>query len=165
MLGLKDSEPSVAHSVKVVIEPCARLPRTRLATERQGYLVGSRAMSRRIVLVSLAVGVLVATASLTLGYVVGVIAGERGAYHRQFTEERDALAPKLVTDPAFAAVVIEEYSNGGAYLTGEVETEADFLHLSALVRSTLGESRGQRALYGVWVRDRSTNRPGESDTR
>ena len=47
------------------------------------------------------------------GVVVGGIGGNLQAYHLRYLEERDAFAPVLAGDPAFAGVEICELSCGG----------------------------------------------------
>lgn len=89
---------------------------------------------------------------LAVGWLAGALMGESGAYHRRYLEEKKALDAILRADPAFASVQIHEYSDGGAYLTGEVPTEADKERLDRLVVEALGKPRGTRAARDVSVK-------------
>ena len=79
----------------------------------------------------------------------GFLAGERQAYQRRYREERQEIAPLLTEDPAFANVRLEEYSGGGAYLTGEVPTPADLERLRKAVARAVGDGRSRRITAGV----------------
>jgi hypothetical protein len=46
------------------------------------------------------------------GFLLGAIRAELDAYHRRYFEEREALAPILASDPAFAGVEIHKKSDG-----------------------------------------------------
>jgi len=89
--------------------------------------------------------------AFTCGLAIGVFYGHLMAKHRRYLEERALLMPILAADPAFARVEVGEYSDGGAYLVGEVPTARDLDRLSDRVARTLGESRAQDALPGVAV--------------
>jgi hypothetical protein len=95
--------------------------------------------------------VLLLTLGFGPGFLVGAICGELGAYHRRYIEERDALAPVLAGDPAFAGVKVLEKSDGGVFLIGEVATPEDLGRLRAAVARALGENRSKEAV-GTEVR-------------
>ena len=86
------------------------------------------------------------------GLVIGLLLGERGAYHRRYLEERDAMASVIATDLAFAGVEVEERSDDGIYLQGKVPTPADMDRLRGHVVRTIGESRTNVAMTAVRVR-------------
>jgi hypothetical protein len=86
------------------------------------------------------------------GFILGLLRGVGSAYHRQYLEEREALAPVLAGDPAFAGVEIREFSGGGAYLSGEVPTAADLDRLRVKVEHAIGARRAREALTAVGVR-------------
>jgi hypothetical protein len=88
---------------------------------------------------------------LGTGVVLGLLGGERDAYHRRFLEEREAIAPLLAGDPAFAGVEVGEYSGGGVHLSGEVPTAEDLGPLRAGVARAVGERRAQEVMPGVSV--------------
>ena len=97
--------------------------------------------------VLLAAGVTLALGfCLCSGLVAGLLGGERGAYHRRFQEERDAIVPLLAGDPAFAGVELHDYSAGGMYLLGEVPTAEDLGRLRAVVVRAVGERRARELL-------------------
>lgn len=87
------------------------------------------------------------------GVGVGGLLGEMGAYHRQYVEEREAIAPALVDDSGFSRIEIREYSGGGAYLMGEVPAPEDLERLRKAVVRALGEARAKEALRPVHVRE------------
>ena len=95
---------------------------------------------------------------LVLGFCTGsgvfawVLIRTTEAYHSRYLEERDALAPVLAGDPAFAGVEVHEYSGGGVYLSGEVPTAADLGRLKGHVEQAVGADRAKMILYGVSVR-------------
>jgi hypothetical protein len=89
---------------------------------------------------------------LASGVVVGLLGGERSAYHRRFLEEQEAIAPLLAGDPAFAGVELREYSGGGVYLAGEVPTAEDLGRLRVGIVRAVGERRAQEVMPGVSVR-------------
>jgi hypothetical protein len=112
--------------------------------------VRSRVTARRVLLVAgsaLGLGF-----CLCSGVVVGLLGGERGAYHRRFLEEQEAIAPVLASDPAFAGVELHEYSAGGVYLMGEVPIAEDLGRLRAGVIRAVGERRAREAMLAVSVR-------------
>jgi hypothetical protein len=86
------------------------------------------------------------------GLILGLLRGEGGAYHRQYLEERNAIAPILMNDPAFAGVEIHEASDGGVWVGGKVPTQADKNRLREALIRAIGEGRAQqRAATGVTV--------------
>ena len=89
---------------------------------------------------------------LSSGVIVGLLGGERGAYHRRYLQERAAVEPALAGDPAFAEVQVGERSDGGVYLLGEVPTPADMERLGAVVTHAIGERRAKVAMCGVGVK-------------
>lgn len=127
-----------------------RLQRSNdLPAPADGTPATPRATTRRVLLAAgsaLALGF-----CLCIGVGLGLLGGERGAYHRRFLEEREAVAPLLASDPAFAGVALHEYSAGGLYLLGEVPTAADLSRLQAGLIRALGERRAQKALHAVSV--------------
>jgi hypothetical protein len=114
--------------------------------------VGSGTTASRILIIVGSILVL----GLCLGAVLlgGLLAGERGAYHRRFLEEQQALAPVLVGDPAFAGVELYETSRGAASLTGEVPTTADLRRLREAVVRAVGEPRANKVMRGVGAKDK-----------
>ena len=58
------------------------------------------------------------------GLVIGLVAGNRDAYHRRYLEEREVIAPIIAADSKFTHVDIIERSDGGVVLVGEVPTPA-----------------------------------------
>lgn len=87
------------------------------------------------------------------GLLLGLLAGEQGAYHRRYLEERDALAPALAGDPSFSTLEFDELSRGGATLVGEVPSVADLNRLRGVVVRAVGEARVEEMLGGVDVRE------------
>ena len=84
----------------------------------------------------------------------GDLWGVGARYHRRrYLEEREALAPILAGDPAFAGVEVHEKSDGGVFLTGAVPTPEDRERLRASVARALGEKRSKEAV-GTEVRER-----------
>jgi hypothetical protein len=89
--------------------------------------------------------------SLCVGLGVGLLAGERGAYHRRYLEEREAIVSVLAGEPAFAGVEVHELSAGGAFLGGEVSSAEALDRLQACVTRAVGERRARDAVGGVSV--------------
>jgi hypothetical protein len=108
-----------------------------------------RLTSRRVLLITggLILILLVSGAALLLG----AVSGSRGAYHRRFLEEREALAPALASDPAFERLEIHERSNGGVFLVGELKSAADFERLRDIAIRAVGESRAKSIVRGIDV--------------
>lgn len=118
-------------------------------TDSGGQPAGAASVAR--VLYQIAGTLLILGFCTTCGVIVGLLGGEQGAYHRRFLEEREALAPVLADNPAFAAVEIREKSDGGAYLSGEVPTAENLARLRSRVEQAIGERRGKDAMAGVGV--------------
>ena len=85
------------------------------------------------------------------GLLIGLLAGERGAYHRRYLEERALVAPLLAADPAFGNIEILERSDGGIDLSGQVDTPADRDRLRELMVQSIGNDRVNDAMYGLEV--------------
>ncbi|MDY3558524.1 hypothetical protein R5W23_005644 [Gemmata sp. JC673] len=86
------------------------------------------------------------------GLMAGLLGGTRKAYHLRYLEEREAVAPILKADPAFAGIELCERSSGGIYLMGEVPTPADVERLRVQVLRTVGEPRSREVMLNVSVR-------------
>lgn len=84
-----------------------------------------------------------------LCFAIGLVAGNRGAYHRRYLEERGVIAPIINNDPIFAGVEVEERSDGGVYLIGWVDTSADLDRLRASVVRAVGEARANEICMNV----------------
>ncbi len=85
------------------------------------------------------------------GLIVGLVSGNRNAYHLRYLEERGVIAPIVAADPAFKRVEVEERSDGGVSLVGEVPTQADLDRLRGHVVRAVGEPRAQDVIRGVAV--------------
>jgi hypothetical protein len=138
----------------VVALLCWREVRLRRVEEppapADGKPVGSEAVARRVLLV---VGIALGLGfSLCSGVALGLLRGERDAYHRRFLEEQEAIAPVLAGDPAFAGVNLHEYSGGGVWLSGEVPTPEDLGRLRAGVIRAMGERRAREGMFAVSVK-------------
>src|SRR4029078_7799134 len=94
--------------------------------KRQSYVLPYR-------MLALAGGFLVLGFCVGCGGIIGVLLGERWTYHRRYLDEHRILSAAIAGDPAFVSVQIEEFSDGGAYLIGEVPSQSDLERLSALV--------------------------------
>jgi hypothetical protein len=99
----------------------------------------------------IAVALLAVVLGFGSGLVIGLMRGNRDAYHLRYLEERDAIAPVLAADPAFAHVEFEERSSGGIELVGEVPTPADRDRLRGRIVRLLGERRADEAMLAVGV--------------
>ena len=91
----------------------------------------------------------------TIGFIAGVLAGERGAAHRQFVRERDALVPRLADD-SFRTVEVDEDSEGGVYIWGAVADDETYADLETIVQTTLGDMRTEKALNVSVLADAAT---------
>lgn len=142
-----------AGGVAVVAVLCWREVRLRRVGElapADALLARTGVTARRVLLLAgsgLALGF-----CLSSGVVLGLLGGERGAYHRRFLEEQEAIAPVLAGEPAFAGVELREYSGRGVYLAGEVPTAEDLGRLRAGVVRAVGERRAREVARGVSVR-------------
>ena len=87
-----------------------------------------------------------------IGLFLGDLRGEGGANYRRYVEERTVVHAEIAGDPAFAGVRIERLSSGGAYLSGEIATQADLQRLRAAIARVLGEPRAEKMTYAVDVR-------------
>src|ERR1700733_2798450 len=75
-------------------------------------------------------------------FIVGGIISQMWLQHGRYWEERNAVEPALQKDPAFKAVEIREYTGGGIWLSGHVQTDADKERLRQILRRAIGETRG-----------------------
>jgi hypothetical protein len=89
--------------------------------------------------------------SFGAGLVIGLVAGNRDAYHRRYLEEREAIAAAVAADPAFGRVEVVERSAGGVDLVGEVPATGDLDRLRQLLIRRLGEHRAHEAMLAVDV--------------
>lgn len=85
------------------------------------------------------------------GLVIGLVVGERGAYHRRYQEERKLITPVIASETAFEQIEVEERSDGGIYLIGEVSNAAALKQLRELVVRVLGETRANEVMSAVDV--------------
>jgi hypothetical protein len=93
-------------------------------------------------------------ASCGVGGFGGALLYERAMHMRQFSEERDLIAPVLSSDPAFVGVKIHEYSGGGVYLVGTVPSADDLGRLRVKLIHVLGEPKTQFLLKNVSAESR-----------
>ena len=93
---------------------------------------------------------LISLISCGVGGVIGLIRGERDAYHRQYLREKQLIEPVLKR-PEFKEVEIHEYSGGGAYLSGSVDEADDLERLRSELTRVLGEARANDLMRGVSV--------------
>jgi hypothetical protein len=63
--------------------------------------------------------------ALGAGFVAGILRGIMDAYHHRYLESREAVAPVLAAEPAFAGVELSMRSSGGISLTGRVPTGSE----------------------------------------
>jgi hypothetical protein len=80
---------------------------------------------------------------ISCGVFIGERNGDRRASYREYFRVRDALAPALDGDPAFAHVQLGMDKGGGVYMVGEVGTPADLERLRGVVTRVLGEPRSR----------------------
>lgn len=106
-------------------------------------------MIRRFLLVVLAL--LVLGFAFGCGFIVGALVGTVDAYHRQYLEEREAFAPTIAADPAFAGIEIVQRSDGGIQLIGKVPTPEDLERLRDHVIRAIGETRAKEAMQAIHV--------------
>jgi hypothetical protein len=87
-----------------------------------------------------------------VGYVIGGLRGEHGAYRRQCEEQREALRAVLASNPKFARLEVSPVCDGGwVTLRGSVERGEPWVVLQQAVIRTLGEERAKNALAYVTV--------------
>jgi hypothetical protein len=120
-----------------------RVPVVRKGSERRD------GVCRRLMLI--AGGLLALGLCFGSDLVIGLVRGTRDMYHLRDLEEREAIAPAIGADPAFARVEVEERSNGGVELVGEVPTQADLERLRGLIVRRLGAHRANDAMLAVGV--------------
>jgi hypothetical protein len=95
-----------------------------------------------------------------ISYVAGRISGEVGAQHQQWEQQKQAVAPILAQDPAFANVEILPYHDGGwILLGGDVQTDFDKARLMREVTQAIGQKKAENAVPGVMVREPLRNLP------
>jgi hypothetical protein len=87
---------------------------------------------------------------LFIAGLIGILIGEKSAYHRQFLEEEKAISPILKGDPAYVRVAM--YEDIGVTLIGEVATQKDLDHMKSKLTTAIGESRTKDAMSGIYVR-------------
>lgn len=133
----------VVGSIVVLAVGSLRVPVARKGSER------GDGVFRQLMLI--AGGLLALGLCFGSGLVIGLMRGTRDTYHLRYLEEREAIVPAIGSDPAFARVEVEERSNGGVELVGEVPTPADLDRLRGLVVRTLGEPRANEAMLAVGV--------------
>jgi len=154
-LGLSQGTAvGVVVGLAVVALLCWRDTRFQRGTgpppQPDGQVAPVGSATRRLLLIT--GSLLVLGFCLSSGVVVGRLLGEGGAYHRRYLEEREALAPALAADPAFAGVEIREQSKGGMYLRGDVSTPADLERLRGITVRAVGEARAKEVMRSVRVR-------------
>jgi hypothetical protein len=118
---------------------------------QSGQPAASRYVARAILLIIGVLPILVCSGGVS--YILGLFHGEHDAYHLHYLEEQQVLAPVLAGDPAFAGERIVERPEGGAYLFGQVPTQADADRLRAAVADALGDARAKSTVQ-VEVRNR-----------
>jgi hypothetical protein len=133
----------VGSIVVLAVRSFRDLSVARIASER------GDGVSRRLMLI--AGGLLALGLCFGSGLVIGLMRGTRDTYHLRYLEEREAIAPAIGADPAFARVEVEERSNGGVELVGEVPSSADLGRLRGLIVRRLGEHRANEAMLAVGV--------------
>ena len=131
----------VVGSVVVLADGFHRVP-----VAREGSVRGAWAFRRPI---RIAGGLLVLGLCFGSGLLIGLLRGTRDTYHLRYLEEREAIAPTIGADSAFARVEVEERSDGGVELVGEVPTPADLDRLRRLMVRRLGEHRADEAMLAV----------------
>ncbi len=115
-----------------------------------GRTAGSGSLARRLLMIT---GLLLALGfCLSFGVILGLLAGETGAYHRRYLEEKEVIAPILAADPALAAVELDEYPGGGVCLVGDVPTPEDLERLQSGVVRAVGQRRAEEVMGAVGVR-------------
>ena len=91
-----------------------------------------------------------------IGFIVGVLNGEVGAYRRNCDEQRLELIPILQSDPAFIEVTVAEECDGGwVFLVGSVPTQPDRWRLQYAVTNVIGKRRAEHAVASVQVKQSS----------
>jgi hypothetical protein len=106
-----------------------------------------------LVLKTIAVGVALLVA-YGVGFFCGGLSGEIRTQRHQWDDQRDAVAPVLAGDPAFAGVRVCPYHDGGwILLEGEVPTEHDKFRLMQAVTVAVGRRKAENAVPGVRVKE------------
>src|SRR5262249_23607079 len=89
-----------------------------------------------------------------IGYLAGRLRGELGAQNRYWEEQKQAVAPILTREPAFANVKILPYDDGGwILLGGDVKADFDKARLMREVTQAIGQKKAENAVPGVMVRE------------
>jgi hypothetical protein len=88
-------------------------------------------------------------AGALIGMIIGTLLGQGSLYYRRYLEEQEILSPILASDPAFSGVEINERSDGGVYLTGDLPTPPDLARLRERIIRAVGETRSKDVMRGV----------------
>jgi hypothetical protein len=115
-------------------------------TDREG---GQLRIRQLIIAVLLFVTVGVACGA---SYFLGLLRGSGGIYHARYIEERKYVEKRLSGKSEFSKVIIEERSNGGVSLAGEVASEKDRQSLRSELSLAIGEPRSKEAMIAVEVK-------------
>lgn len=127
-----------------------RLKQPASSSESRDLVVDQQVRTPWLLIV--ASGGLILILLTSAGFVLGLLNGERAAYHRRYLEERRDLATVLESDPAFARIQIYEYSGGGVHLSGNVSTDAQLVALRNRVELAIGTSRAKQAMDDIRVK-------------
>lgn len=116
------------------------------------------ASHRNWIVVMLIVGTLVLLAAImitaVLAFVAGGIVGQSELYHQRATEQAAQMRSYLSSQgERFAEVEINEASSGWSYLSGTVDSQADFDQLQAEMQRLFGEELGSEMTRIVEVRE------------
>ena len=87
-----------------------------------------------------------------MSFLYGAVVGEARAYHRQWEEQREAIAAILASNPAFRNIEISESNDGGwILLKGHVPSSTDRGRLRRELIRAIGERRTENAMGGVVI--------------
>lgn len=73
-------------------------------------------------------------------------------YHERYLHEQALVAPVLASDPAFRNVIAMDTYDSGAYLFGDVPSEADLNRLKERLEPILGRERAAQETRSIVIR-------------
>lgn len=77
------------------------------------------------------------------GAFIGMLSTHRTIYHARYLNEYQLISQIVHDDPAYANVQIFEQSKGGVFLTGNIQSDDDFVRLKSKIAFELGNTRAE----------------------
>lgn len=113
-----------------------------------------RSLFRSVVVWILAIVCIMALAAIPAAFTIGAIVGNTQAY-QAFAEHHQARIEEFLSlhPDNYADITVDRASNGWAYPSGTVTSQADYVMLSTELRTMFGDELAERMMRGVEMND------------